>query len=97
MAPDLAGLALHFNSLKPLFRHAPTGFPAFNNVRGVLLELRKQYGIFGEVDERLLRRVASEAADACRILCRHTYNLKQANKNASRPKVKELMSLCEQP
>ena len=72
---DRSGLEAHKDALMELVRLAPTGFPAHASVREALLQLDSRFNIFAGQSNTF--KVASDAADVWRVMCRDLYDLKK--------------------
>ena len=94
LSADQEGLAKYAWPLKSLLQLAPSGFPAHSSVRSALLALHKSQGVLG-CEKRHAFKVAGEAADVWRIMCKDVYNLRKGNGKVHVEGVEELVSLIE--
>ena len=69
---DTEGLARHIVPLSILLKMCSTGFPSHPNLRQALTILQARHHIFKECSN--VFKVASNAADQWRLMCRHIYN-----------------------
>ena len=74
-APDKAGLVKHSRPLAALLKLAPSGFPSHGLVRQTLMDLHSSDKIFVDVGVDRAWKVASDAADVWRVMCKHVYNV----------------------
>ena len=69
---DTEALAKHMVPLTILLKMCSTGFPSHPNLRQALTMLQAKHHIFKECSN--VFKVASNAADQWRLMCRHIYN-----------------------
>jgi hypothetical protein len=77
-AADVQGLLAHSRPLTALLKLAPSGFPSHGLLRQALLELHTSERIFERVGADNAWKVATEAADLWRVMCKHVYNVSKS-------------------
>ena len=71
---DREGLKMYAAPIAEILKLAPTGFPSHGLLRQTLQELHEKHTIFDGVDKTNVWRVATDAADTFRVMCKHIYN-----------------------
>ena len=88
-AADRDGLIAHKEPLMALLAVCPSAFPCHSGVRAALIEIDDKMLIIG-CDRRFQHKIASEAADIWRVMCKDLYDLKK-NPRAELPELQSIL------
>lgn len=77
LTPNIGSLERHRDALEGLIEVAPTAFPSQPALKGSLLALHLKHNIFEGAHDAKAQKLATDGADAWRIMCRHLYELKK--------------------